>query len=289
MFGYVRPLKGELKVRDYELYQAAYCGLCRQLKKRHGFLSTLMLSYDLTFLATLFMGLDGDKGFKAERCAASPFRKKNMCCFCPGLETAADVTVVLGYEKLRDDREDSKGLKSFLSRAAMLLFKRSYKRASSSIPGFAGETRQCLERLAELEREKCTSIDAAADAFARILSEAGRLAENEHTQTLKTLLYHVGRWVYLADAADDLSRDVKNGDYNCVAIRYGAQNGELGEEQKASLKDTLDLSASLAGDAAEGLELGKYKELIMNILDLGMPFVAGKVLQKQWHSKARKI
>jgi len=289
MFGYVRPLKGELKVRDYELYQAAYCGLCRQLKARHGFLSTLLLSYDLTFLAALFMALEGDNGFKASKCAASPFKKKNMCCACSGLEKTADITVILGYEKLRDDKQDSKGIKRFLSAAAMLFFKRAYKKASSAKPEFASVTRQCLDELAALERDNCASMDAAADAFAKILSFAGSYTDSEYAQTLSDILYQVGRWVYIVDAADDLEDDAKSGSYNCLALRYAAKDGVLTEEQKASLKDTLDLSASIAGDGAERLSLGKYSALIMNILDFGLPFVADRVLKKQWQSKARKI
>ena len=47
MYGYVRPDKGELKVSEYELYRAAYCGLCHALKKRCGFGARMALSYDL--------------------------------------------------------------------------------------------------------------------------------------------------------------------------------------------------------------------------------------------------
>ena len=33
MFGYIKPFKPELKVREFDTYQAFYCGLCRQLCK----------------------------------------------------------------------------------------------------------------------------------------------------------------------------------------------------------------------------------------------------------------
>ena len=36
MFGYVRPVRDELKCRDFDLYRAAYCGLCRCMKERCG-------------------------------------------------------------------------------------------------------------------------------------------------------------------------------------------------------------------------------------------------------------
>ncbi len=31
MFGYVRPYKSELLVREYEQYKSVYCELCREL------------------------------------------------------------------------------------------------------------------------------------------------------------------------------------------------------------------------------------------------------------------
>jgi hypothetical protein len=53
MFGFVRPDKGELKVRDYELYRAVYCGLCHSLKRRCGAAGRFIINYDFTFLAML--------------------------------------------------------------------------------------------------------------------------------------------------------------------------------------------------------------------------------------------
>ena len=44
MFGYVRPSDGHLTAEDKQRFQAAYCGLCRSLDKRHGQLSRLTLN-----------------------------------------------------------------------------------------------------------------------------------------------------------------------------------------------------------------------------------------------------
>ena len=30
MFGYVRPFKPELRMKEYEAYKAVYCGLCKE-------------------------------------------------------------------------------------------------------------------------------------------------------------------------------------------------------------------------------------------------------------------
>ena len=80
MFGYIRISKPELKVKEYEMYKAVYCSLCKYLGKEYGILSRLTLSYDFTFLALLNMSLkDGCENFHKGRCAFNPIKKCNYC------------------------------------------------------------------------------------------------------------------------------------------------------------------------------------------------------------------
>ena len=53
MFGYVGPLTCELRIKDKTLYDAYYCGLCREIGKSFGQPPRATLSYDCTFLACL--------------------------------------------------------------------------------------------------------------------------------------------------------------------------------------------------------------------------------------------
>ena len=53
MFGYVRPFKGEMLVKEYDAYKGVYCQLCRALGKYYGFPMRLTLSYDCTLYAML--------------------------------------------------------------------------------------------------------------------------------------------------------------------------------------------------------------------------------------------
>ena len=76
MFGYIGIHKPELKIREYEAYQAGYCGLCRSLKERHGRLGQMTLRYDMTFLAILLTGLyEPETGTGNRRCPAHPIRR----------------------------------------------------------------------------------------------------------------------------------------------------------------------------------------------------------------------
>ena len=67
MFGYVRPNRDELKVRQLRDYEALYCGLCSSLGRRHGFFARFFLNYDFTFLAMLLDGGDRRRSGGAAR------------------------------------------------------------------------------------------------------------------------------------------------------------------------------------------------------------------------------
>lgn len=47
MFGLVRPLECELKVRELTVYRAYYCGVCRAIGARCGQCARLTLQYRL--------------------------------------------------------------------------------------------------------------------------------------------------------------------------------------------------------------------------------------------------
>ena len=66
MFGYVIANKDIMTEEQEARYRACYCGLCHALHKRHGSLSRLTLTYDMTFLVLLLnsmyevLDLEGD-------------------------------------------------------------------------------------------------------------------------------------------------------------------------------------------------------------------------------------
>ena len=49
--------KDDLKVKDYNKYQAYYCGLCQDIKEAYGKKGQAMLTFDMTFLSILLTGL----------------------------------------------------------------------------------------------------------------------------------------------------------------------------------------------------------------------------------------
>jgi hypothetical protein len=292
VFGYVRPVKGELKVREFELFKACYCGLCHSLGKRYGTVSRLILNFDFVFLAMLMWEGAGAPELKSRRCPASPFVKKQCCAPTAALDRCAGYSVILAYWKLRDSANDEALFKRLAARAASLFLRGPYNKARRLYGSFDSSVRGALGELARIEAPDAgrASLDEAADKFARVLSAAAETAPEVHRRALEQLLYHTGRWIYIVDACDDIAPDAERGRYNPVASRFGTEaSGRLDDGQKEHMRLTLAHSANLAGAAFELTNESAWSPIIRNVLCLGMPSVCRAVLSGNFARKQRSV
>ena len=77
MFGYVVAHKPELRMREFYKYKAYYCGLCKVLREKYGFLGQLTLTYDMTFLVILLTSLyEKETNREEHRCIVHPTKKQ---------------------------------------------------------------------------------------------------------------------------------------------------------------------------------------------------------------------
>ncbi len=283
MFGYVRPFQPELKCRDYDLYRATYCGLCRCLRRRYGLTASLLLNFDFTFLALLLWEPEDRFTPCRGRCHVNPLRRLPMCPGSEALELAADESVILAWWKLRDSVQDEGFWRGLPARALSLVLRPACRRAARRCPDFDRTVHSCLAELSALEREGCPSLDRTADAFARLLQSAAA-RDGARGRVLSQLLYHLGRWIYLADARDDLEEDKLAGRYNPVAARYGPEGDD------SALRLTMDLSLEQMGAALQLGDFGCRRPLLENIIYLGLPLVERAVFDGSWRElKKQKI
>ena len=206
-----------------------------------------------------------------------------MCPNDPALEQAADVSVILTYWQLCDAVMDECGIEKITARMLSKLLKPSYQKAAALRPGFAALAQEHLESLSRLEQDNCPSIDRAADAFACLLRDTAG-DSGERKRVLEQILYHVGRWIYLADARDDLEKDRLEGKYNPILLRFGPEGNDT------ALKDTMSHSLEMATAALQLGEFGCRAPVLENILYLGLPLVQKAVFDGSWTQiKKQKI
>lgn len=285
MFGYVQPLKPELKVKELEAYIGYYCGLCKAIRDQYTNAARFMLNYDCAVLSLLLSSMSEEMPSVArERCVASPVKKKTIV-HSREAGYAATVNVLLGCAKIDDNVADDGDM---TARMLSLFYRRVKKRAETNVPSLAAEFETRLGALRALEKERCPDVDAVADQFGQLLSavfasapfelpgspptERGRggFVDKGAKQALAHFGYHLGRWIYIADAVNDLEKDAKSGSYNVYLIRSPGATDKVRSTIREEAAFNLHISLAEACKAYELLDIKRDKPLLDNIMYLGL-------------------
>lgn len=289
MFGYVRPYIPELLVKDNELYRATYCGLCRTMGKTTGRLSKLALSYDFVFLALLRMGVKGDKvEVKLRRCPVHPFKKRPMIEVNDELVYSARTTTVLTRLKLKDNINDTHGIsriKAKIVGGVSVLFKKTDK----SLLELEEKMVSCIDELTKLENDCSDSIDKTSSTFGTLLGNlAAHGIEGANARILYDVGYHLGRLIYVMDAVDDFSKDIKSGSFNVIKNAYGESIDEATRETiKCSMM--IELEKLLRGiELIDFFGAQDVERIVKNIAYIGLPNEIKRVISGEKRKKEEK-
>ena len=289
MFGYVRPSMERLTDEEKTRFSAVYCGLCRTLGERYGLTARFILNYDFAFLVLLLSEPAAPQS-QRRSCLAHPFQGREYYAGNQALELAADCSVILAWWQLQDGVSDHGAFGSAKYRAAAALLSSAYHKASRLHPEFDECTRRHLEKLRVLESSKCSSMDEAADAFAELLRGISReVKEPVKARVLEQMFYHLGRWIYLVDAADDLADDFKTGSYNPLINRFSLTSGVLTDEARETLVLSLDHSVRLIATAFELWDFGDWSGIIRSVVYEGLFCVGKAVLEGTFHAAGKIV
>ena len=263
MFGYIRPLKPELKIKDYAIYRSFYCGLCRALNSRGGLKSRITLTYDCTFLVILLTSLyEPETKIANRRCIANTVKRhkeaRNIYT-----DYAADINLILSYLHFEDDVLDDNSIKAY---AGVTLYKHQYKKLSRTHEDKAEVIRKCLSKLDKIESEPVAADtpDKAAACFGELLAEVFVQGDDPYKDDLSKMGYHLGRFIYLMDAYDDLVEDIKKNRYNPLKMIYNESDFDAKAEKL--LKDEM----AAAAYCFEKLPCILYGDILRNIIYAGV-------------------
>lgn len=281
MFGYIKTHRPELKVKEDEAYRGIYCSLCRELGKRYGLISRLFLSYDSAFLALALIALSDDKVcFENKRCPFNPAKKCNFCSESrKEIQFAADISVLLLYHKVRDNVKDSTFIKALFYKILSLFLLKPYKKAKKLCPDAADIIENYILMQDEVENKHSRYVDEAAEPTAILLKKLYSLGETDNDVKIvrEQLGYHLGRWIYLIDAFDDIDKDRKNGNYNPFLI----SNNDNFEK----IKGDLLMTAGEVAKAYRLLNVKCFNGIIENIIFDGLYYQTLNVYERRLHNE----
>ncbi len=270
MFGYVYINKPELKIKDYEAYRGVYCSLCKALGKNYGVLARFILNYDCTFLSLFILSRsDGCCGFKSGRCPFNPMKKCNYTVDShEALDKGAALTVISSYYKLLDSIADG----GFLKKAGCTLirpfFAAWHNKAKKKFAEYEQAVRDMYFSQLEIEKSLDPCLDMAAEPTAKMLEAVMKLeAESDREEkVLAQLGYHLGKWIYLMDAAADIKEDMKSGNFNPFLLKYENPEGISLAETDA----VISQSYYLLTKAYELIDKKRFTAILDNIIYNGL-------------------
>ena len=260
MFGFVTANFKELDKEQRLRYRSIYCGICTQIRENASPICRLALSYDMAFLATLYMSLyEPEETVSESRCALHPVKPRQKVDN-PYIRYAADMNVALAYFNAADDWQDDQKRSA---KWKMQIFGKRYPEIAQRYPRQCEAIAACLEKLSALERENCDNADETANCFGALMAELLVYEEDLWAPTLRKMGMALGRFIYLADAAVDYRKDQKNGKYNPLAAMQTGEDWPRWENY-------LVMAMGCCTEAFEKLPLVQDKKLLDNILYSGV-------------------
>ena len=266
MFGYIKPYPANLLVKEYQLYKAAYCGLCRTSGKHVSVFSRFLLNYDFVLLALVRMALTGEKVETEMRRCKFNGKRKNVMKPNGALEYTAYAFALLSYYKLKDDINDKHGIKKLPFILAKPFFARMRKKALPKVSELDSDIASLLDGLSATEKgTEAVPVDAAAHSFAALTEKIATFGLEGETKRIASVIgYQIGRYIYIADAVDDIHSDEKENNYNPFLKLYGT--AERSWEHCEAALSSLDTGMNAASLAFMLAEPSMLEGLIQNIL-----------------------
>lgn len=276
MFGYVIPDKQNMYIKDFNVFQAFYCGLCKTLGKTGSQITRLCTNYDVTFYNVLLHSLADEKvKFERKLCAYNG-KKKVVVGADEMSRKMADIAVMLVYYNAEDDVTDGK--KSRILIKWRLALRKS--KAAKRLPEIDKLMKDSFASLNALEKDNCDSIDRVADCFASLMRDITReLIPTD--DTIDTFMYNLGRLVYLLDAVDDVEKDQKKKRYNPLLLNYGecANKADYLAKNADELSFLLNSTYNKMVACYNDMDIKLYEGVLSNTVYLGIKMQMERLLK----------
>lgn len=263
MFGYINADIKQLSEDDKKIYQQFYCGLCHQLGKEAGFKGQLLLNYDLCFLAILLQSLyEPDLNKDTHRCLIHPFKVKDFYN-SEAIQYAADMDIILSYHSLMDNYKDDN---SKISKLAADSLKKDYNRIKDKYPKQTAAVEKYIAQLSAAEKTRETNIDKVSSYTGEMLGTLMNWKDDDWSCTLHCMGFHMGKFIYIIDAYEDLKKDEKNGNYNPLSF----MKKESPKEFETFVRINLTSLMAECAKSFERLPIVENADILRNIIYTGV-------------------
>lgn len=235
----------------------------------YGQLPRFTTNYDMVFLALLCFDVRNEPvEFVEKGCVLNPKKKVTI----GGNELLDKITatnILLCYYKAVDGVIDGEGTKY---RVLKKLLKKPYEKAKALLPQIDNVICSRYEDLRKIEKEAGAGLDMSAHPFADMMKEVTRLLIGEKAdENVLSLMYNLGKFVYLTDALDDKDEDDKKNRFNPFSVVYGKLSGkELRQNYMQDLQFVFSVIANRLAECFNNMRCNQSYTLMQNIIYYGV-------------------
>lgn len=294
MYGYITPDKSKLFKKDFLLFRAFYCGICKTTAKYLGNVPRLTTNYDITFLNIfLHAYLNVIPEFKSQSCILNPIKRKEIAQPNSLLKDVMNLNILLAYHNLADKVIDKDGFKY---NAAQNFLKKHYLKSKEDLPEIDDIIKEEYQNLLNLERQNISSLDQTSDCFGKMITRSAVFIIKKHNGDheniyLKSFLYNIGKFVYFMDALDDLKDDYKHNKYNPFLAKFKNYNNreEFINKNKPDIEFAVNITINQAIENFNHLSIKEGRDLLSNIVYYGLRRKFSMVLNSTKKQHKEKI
>ncbi len=262
-------------ISSFDIYQSHYCGLCHALSREYGQLARLVTNYETTLLFLFFHAFQAEE--VREACVRCPVKiiKKNAFTGDAAI-VAADMSVVLFYEKMLDDEADENTrLPDFLRRKVQFGYEKANQRLMEQGCNVK-RLHDLMIRQRKFEASNVSALDTISRPTSLMLATifdflARLIPQPSQTHVFREIGYHLGRWIYIMDSIIDFEKDAILKRYNPLVLRCSTNDrkvklNNLPDPLVEEVKKSLEITLHALRDAADQLRANRFHELVSDIL-----------------------
>ncbi|MBR2296942.1 MAG: hypothetical protein IKA43_06025, partial [Clostridia bacterium] len=181
--------------------------------------------------------------------------------------------------KLKDNVNDTHGFKRLLAKIVALVSV-FFKKTDKNLTSLEALLKEKIDALSALEAQECDSVDSVSSIFGELLGVVASYGLDGEIATLCTKIgYHLGKWIYVIDAIDDIEDDAKSHSFNPIINAFGATPTD---EDKDILRLSLMLELDEMSKSVEALDFSAHRDvegIIKNTIYVGMVNQVNRVLK----------
>ena len=182
------------------------------------------------------------------------------------MDDVVALNLILSYYKAVDGIVDGDGFKYKVFKRAL---RPAYEKSAQRLPRADEIVKSGYEKLRRAEKNSEKSFDKIADVFATMMSDCLQLITG--TNVAKGVVYNVAKFIYLADALDDIDEDYKAKRYNVFLANLPYEGRErFIKDNYERLSFIFAATINRAIQSLGEIELTRCHDILCDIVQKGL-------------------